>query len=162
MTVKRRARRKLAPILVGAAAALLAAGCGRDAGEGPSKGPSPEDGGGQRAEVPARPTGLATAYKEDPEFRKALDGLAEKRKELAQTRNRLVAEMRAKIDAVRARLGEGAADAAIKAELEKDEAWNALFQKVKDVNTAFDDLRQRGIDATRSRMAPAAAKEISK
>ena len=99
---------------------------------------------------------------QDPEFRKALDGLAEKRKELAQTCNRLVAEMRAKIDAVRARLGEGAADAAIKAELEKDEAWNALFQKVKDVNTAFDDLRQKGIDATRSRMAPAAAKEISK
>ena len=160
MTVKRRARGKRAPAIVGAAAALLAAGCGREPGDGPEKG-SPPAAGEERAEIPAKPTGLATAYRENPEFRKALDELAERRKELAKTRNRLVAEMRTKIDAVRARLGEGATDAAIKLELEKDEAWNALFKKVKDVNTAFDDIRQKTVDVTRGQMKTA-DKEISK
>ena len=123
----------------------------------------------REAEKPAEPVPARddppSVYMKDPVFRKSLEKQREARNNLAAVRNRLEAEMIAKVDAAKARLGTGD-EATVKAELEKDPEWRSLHSRITDVNTAIDDNRRKTASIVKDRVAPGGApagkKEISK
>ena len=98
----------------------------------------------------------------DPEYRRALAAHVAERNALSKTFHSLNAEVKKMVDAARAKLGEGATDEAVKAELEKDPEWRVLRAKVEDVNKAIQDTRRHAASTIRSRIAPDAAQPVSK
>lgn len=90
-------------------------------------------------------------YMKDAEFRGKLDAEKQKRMELFKTRAKLVDEMQAKIDAVRAKMPT-AEPPAVKAELEKDPEWNSLYKRVEDLNAALNDNRLKATAIVHERM----------
>ena len=95
----------------------------------------------------------------DPAFQKALAGQRAERMDYLKTRTKLVSAMKAKVDAMRAKMP-GADDAAVKAELEKDSEWVSLEERVTDLNTVLEENRSRTTRIVGDRIAP--QKEISK
>ena len=99
-----------------------------------------------------------------------LETLRGERTELAGMRQKIVAQMKAMVDAKRAAM-KGADDAAVKAALEKDAEWVSLYKRCEDLNTALGERHQKALDALRARMVSkrgqggagaAAPKKISK
>ena len=122
-------------------AALLAAlaGCSRE--------------GEKKADVsPAAPE----SYMKDKAFRAKLDGQVAKRGELASARNAVVAQMTEMIEAKKKELGTDD-EAKLKAELEKDPAWNELYRRCQDANTAIGENRRKTMAAVRERLTKPAA-----
>lgn len=70
---------------------------------------------------------------------------------MASVRAKLVAEMRRRIDAVRA-AKPGADDAAVKAELERDPEFASLQKRVADLGQAIDENRVRATKLVGERM----------
>ena len=109
---------------------------------------------------PSAPAAAVDDYMKDPAFRRLLaDGRAA-RNELAGTLERLRGEMAAKVDAMRASMP-GADDAAVKAALEKDAAWNELRRKTEDVVKAIDYERKKLTAKVGERIAPKRAAAAS-
>ena len=98
-------------------------------------------------------------YMNDPVFQKALGDRRTERKDLVLARAKIVEEMKAKVDAMRAKMP-GADDAAVKAALGKDSEWTSLEQRVIDLNTALEENRRRTTRIVHDRLAP--QKGISK
>ena len=112
---------------------LLLAGCG----EG-----SPQAG---EASAPVAEVSPATMQK--------LETLRGERVELAGLRQRVVAQMKAMVDAKRAAM-KGADDAAVKAALEKDAEWVSLYKRWQDLNAAIGEKRQAAAGEVRKELAP--------
>ena len=95
----------------------------------------------------------------DTAFRGKLDELRAEQRDLLQARERVVAEMKAKVDAAKARLKTDD-EKLVKAELEKDPEWQSLYKRCVDANTALDEQRRRTLGEVRGRILP--KKPISK
>lgn len=95
----------------------------------------------------------------DPVFLKALADRRADRRDLLARRAKLVAEMKARVDAMRAQKPE-ATDAEVKAALEKDPEWVSLSNRVVDLNTVLEENRRRTTEIVRERITP--QKGISK
>lgn len=116
-------------------------GCGREEKKPPTAAPS----------TPS--AAVVDDYMKDPAFQKTLaDGRAA-RNELSALVARLRGEMVAKVDAMRAAMP-GADDAAVKAALEKDAAWNELHHKMEDAVKAIDYERKKLTAKVGERIAP--------
>jgi len=140
----KRTSQYLVPLALGAMAVafLFLAGCSREeAGRKPPL---------SRADPPS-------VYMKDANFRAALDAKGVERKELFGVREKLVAEMEKRVDAMRAKLRKAAAavdDAAVKKELEKDPEWRSLVKRVEDLNEACEDNRKAATKLVAERLAP--------
>ena len=121
-------------------AALLVAlaGCSRE--EGKPQAATPEV-------SPAAPE----SYMKDKAFRAKLDGQVAKRRELTSARNAIVAQMTEMIEAKKKELGTDD-EAKLKAALEKDPAWNELYRRCQDANTAIGENRRETMAAVRERL----------
>ncbi len=113
-----------------ALAALVLSGCCREE-EKPATPPPPAQ---TKADPPA-------VYMKDPAFRQALDKQLAARNEIQSAHEKLMRELEVQVEAQRAAMP-GADDAAVKAALEKDPAWNALVKKIEDTIAAIDDNRK--------------------
>lgn len=82
-----------------------------------------------------------------------LEKLRGERTELAGVRQKIVAQMKAMVDAKRAAM-KGADDAAVKAALEKDAEWVSLYKRCEDLNAAIDEKRQAAAGEVRKALAP--------
>ena len=112
---------------------LLLTGCGEN---------SPQAG---EASAPVAEVSPATMQK--------LETLRGERTELAGMRQKIVAQMKAMVDAKRAAM-KGADDAAVKAALEKDAEWVSLDKRCQDLNAAIGEKRQAAAGAVRKELAP--------
>lgn len=131
----------LVPAALGAAgfAVLFLAGCGKS--EAPVDASSP------------------ASYMKDEAFLGELGALRAEQGELVEARERIVTQMKAKVDAAKARLKTDD-EKLVKAELEKDPEWQSLYKRCVDANTALDEQRRRTLGAVRGRILP--KKPISK
>ena len=136
----RRTSRYLVPFALGAMAlfAVVLTGCSRE--EEPPKPPV------MKADPPS-------VYMKDKDFRAALDEKRAERQQVLGVREKLLAELEKRVDAMRAKMP-GADDAAVKKELEKDPEWNSLIKKIEDANAAFDDNRKATTKIVGDRIAP--------
>lgn len=112
---------------------LLLTGCGEH---------SPQAG---EASAPAAEVSPATMQK--------LETLRGERADLAGQRQKIVAQMKAMVDAKRAAM-KGADDAAVKAALEKDAEWISLYKRCQDLNAAIGEKRQEAAAEVRKELAP--------
>ena len=72
----------------------------------------------------------------------------ESRVEIARTRHALADQMKAKVDAMRAKMP-GADDEAVKAALEKEAEWMSLYRRIVDLEAANADNRRRTAEVLR-------------
>ena len=72
----------------------------------------------------------------------------ERRTEIARTRHELVEQMKAMVDAMRAKMP-GADDEAVKAALEKEAEWMSLYRRIVDLEAANADNRRRTAEVLR-------------
>ena len=82
-----------------------------------------------------------------------LEKLRHERTALVSTREKIVAQMKAMVDAKRAAM-KGADDAAVKAALEKDAEWVSLYKRCQDLNAAIGEKRQAAAGEVRAALAP--------
>jgi len=145
-------KRQLTPILAAVALAALV-GCSRDDGASAQ---------GGAAVPPSSPE----SYMKDGAFRSKLSEQTAKRGELASARGAIVAQMTEMIEAKRKALGIAGApgsalspgdEAKLKAELEKDPAWNELYKRCQDANAAIAENRRDTMAAVRERLTRPAA-----
>ena len=131
-----------------AALLAVAVGCSRE-------------GGAPQASTPDVSPSAPESYMKDKTFRAKLDGQVAKRGELASARNAIVAQMSEMIEAKRKELGIAGApgsalstedEAKLKAALEKDPAWNELYKRCEDANTAIVENRRETMAAVRERL----------
>ena len=95
----------------------------------------------------------ASAVSVSPATMQKLETLRGERTELAGVRQKIVAQMKAMVDAKRAAM-KGADDAAVKAALEKDAEWVSLYKRCEDLNAAIGEKRQAAAGAVRKELAP--------
>lgn len=121
-------------------AAFLAAlaGCSREEGK-------------PRAAAPEASPAAPESYMKDKAFRAKLDGQVSKRGELAAARSAVVAQMAEMVEAKKKELGTDD-EAKLKAALEKDPAWNELYRRCQDANTAIGENRRETMAAVRERL----------
>ena len=138
MNMKKRTSLFLVPFVLCTmgAWALFFAGCSRE--EAPVS-PSPSA---------AKP---ASAMMDDPAFRAKLADLRAERSEVVKARHKVVEQMKAKVDAAKARLKTDD-EKLVKAELEKDPEWISLCKRCTDANEALDEQRQKALGAVREKM----------
>ena len=117
---------------------FFTAGCDRASEPSPSSSPS---------------SPMAEAM-EDAAFMNKMEEGRQARMDLAKTRSKIVAQMKAMVDAKRAAM-KGADDAAVKAALEKDPEWTSLYTRCEDLNAAIADQRRKMANEVRARVAPA-------
>lgn len=113
----------------------------------------------EKKDAPAPSAPPPEEYMNDPVFRKALTEKRKEREGYYMSRTKLVQELEKMIEAKKAEMP-GADDAALKAALEKDPAWNDLTKRVNDLTTAIGENRRKAQGIVRERLAP--EKEISK
>ena len=88
----------------------------------------------------------------DPVYRAQIDAAIAERGDLIKNRAAIVAEMEKVIAAVKARMP-GATDDAVKAELEKNPAWNDLYKQCEDANAAIEAQSARSREMIRQRIS---------
>ena len=131
--------RKRPHLAILAALALAApVGCSRDEGAAAQ---------GGAAVPPSSPE----SYMKDGAFRSKLAEQTSKRGELARARNAIVAQMTEMIEAKKRELKTDD-EAKLKAELEKDPAWNELYKRCQDANAAIAENRRDTMAAVRERL----------
>lgn len=94
-----------------------------------------------------------SVYMKDPVFTNALAVQRAARHRLLSSRDKLIAEMEARVKAMREKM-KGMSDEVVKAELEKDPAWNSLVKRVSDLNAAFDENRKATTKIVGDRIRP--------
>ena len=143
MTLKKRTRFLLVPFAVCAmgALALILQGCDRTPVP-PSPAPAPAAKAARDAQLDAK-----------------LEALGVERKALLKARETVVEQMKAKVDAAKARLKTDD-EKLVKAELEKDPEWQSLYKRCTDVNTALGEQRQKTAGVVREKLT--AGNKISK
>lgn len=137
MTLKKRTSLFLVPFVLCAigTSAFIFAGCSREA-------------------EPVSPAGSPTPpAMQDPAFRDQLKGLRAERTAALAARDTVVAQMKAKVDAAKAKLKTDD-EKLIKAELEKDPEWQSLYTRCTDANAAIEERHQKTLKAVREKLAP--------
>ena len=115
---------------------LLLSGCSRD---------------GAAEKDAAVPPSSPASYMKDPELKARFAAKNDERKELVKARSAVVEKMTAMIEAKKKELGTSD-EAALKAALEKDPEWNALYRRCTDANTAIDENRRSKMAVFRERV----------
>ena len=82
------------------------------------------------------------------EFADKLRERRERRVEIARTRHAVADQMKAMVDAMRAKMP-GADDEAVKAALEKEAEWMSLYRRIVDLEAANADNRRRTAEVLR-------------
>ena len=138
MTSKTRKSPHLVPSALCAAGAclLLVAGCGKGGEQAKSVDPtSPE------------------SYMNDRPFREKLSADRKARQGLLRARSEIVAQMKAMIDAKKRALGTDDL-AKVKAELEKDPAWQELRAQCDEATAKVEASRKETLKTVRERITP--------
>ena len=113
----------------------------------------------RKPEKPAVPSHAPASYMNDPAF---MGKLAKERKEhmtLVRDRNAIAAKMQAKVEAMRVQLKTDDLGK-VKAELEKDPEWQALYVQCTNANAKCEAKRKEALGIVRERLTP--EKPISK
>ncbi len=136
----KRMRKTLVPFAFCAMAlvALAPAGCRRDEAKTAARTP--------QADPPE-------VYMKDEAFRKALAQKRAERTEILGRREKLLQELEERVAQKRADMP-GADDAAVKAALEKDPAWNSLVKRIEDATQAVEDKCHDAMKIVAKRLAP--------
>lgn len=100
-----------------------------------------------------------SVYMKDPVFTNALAKQRAERKSILRARDKIMDEVAAKVEAMRAKMP-SASDEEIKKELEKDPEWNSLVARAKDVGQAFDENRLKTTKIVGERIAPRTKKNL--
>ena len=108
---------------------------------------------GCRKEEPSSERMSAAAGAKGEAVRGKLTELRGERNDLLARRAKVVAEMKAKVDAAKARLKTDD-EKLVKAELEKDPEWQSLYKRCVDANTALDEQRRKTLGEVRGRITP--------
>lgn len=95
----------------------------------------------------------------DAQLDAKLEALGVERKALLRARETVVDQMKAKIDAARAKLKTDDPKL-LKAELEKDPEWKSLYERCTDAQTALGEQRKKTADVVREKLT--AGNKISK
>lgn len=111
-----------------------------------------------KEEEPRAVADAPSVYMKDPAYAAAKADVMASRGEVVSARETLIAEMSARVEAVRAKMP-GADEEAIKAELEKDPEWRSLEKRMNDANAAYEDNLSKAHKLIGDRIAP---KKISK
>lgn len=98
------------------------------------------------------------SYMNDKAFMKKLAADRLSRQELVQARAKIVAKMKAMVDAKKAEL-KTSDEALVKAALEKDPEWNSLYRRCEDANVAIAEQRKKTFGTVRGRLMPEAGKQ---
>lgn len=104
-------------------------------------------------EAPPADSTSPASYMNDTNFLGRLKEMRGERQDLASRRAKVVAEMKAMVDAKRAAM-KGSGDAAVKAALEKDAAWQSLMKRLGDLDVALKESRRKAMGVARARIAP--------
>ena len=114
---------------------------------------------GRKSEPPQAPSHTPASYMNDPSF---TGKLAKERKEhmtLVRDRNAIAAKLQAKVEAMRAQLKTDDMNK-VRAELEKDPEWQALYAACTNANAKCEAKRKEALGVVRERLTP--QKPISK
>ena len=103
--------------------------------------------------VAAEDSSSPAVYMKDTAFRGELKKLQSEREDLMAVRGKIVEQMKAKVDAAKARL-KTSDEKLVKAELEKDPEWRSLHARCVDLNTVIAEQRRKTMDTVRERIAP--------
>lgn len=116
--------------------------------------------GCDRTPEPSSPASAPAAKSElDKQLDAKLEALGVERKALLRARETVVDQMKAKVDAAKARLKTDDPKL-LKAELEKDPEWKSLYERCTDAQTALGEQRKKTADVVREKLT--AGKKISK
>lgn len=110
-------------------------------------------------EKPVPPPSSPESYMNDPEFRGKLAKERRDHVKLVRESNAIAGKMKAKVEALKAKLKIDD-PAKLKAELEKDPEWNALYEQCTNANARVEAHRKTTLGIVRERLTP--KKEISK
>lgn len=118
--------------------------------------------GCDRTPVPPSPAPAPAAKTvRDAQLDAKLEALGVERKALLRARETVVDQMKAKIDAAKARLKTDDPKL-LKAELEKDPEWKSLYERCTDAQTALGEQRKKTADVVREKLvAQSAAKKAA-
>ena len=108
---------------------------------------------GCRKEEPMPDAASPASYMNDQAFRDELKERRAERNGLLKMRAAIVEQMKAKVDAAKAKLRTDD-EKLVKAELEKDSEWQSLHRRCVDLNTAIDEQRRETLGVVREKLAP--------
>mgnify|MGYP004657425917 CR=1 FL=1 len=137
MTVKTSTSPNLVPFAFCAAGTclLLVAGCGKSEKAAAADPTAPE------------------SYMNDPAFRQKLSADRKARQGLLRARSEIVSQMKAMIDAKKRELGTDDLPK-VKAELEKDPAWQDLCKQCEEATAKVEASRKATLNTVRARITP--------
>lgn len=98
-----------------------------------------------------------SVYMKDPVFTNALARQRAERREILSAREKIMEQVRARVDAMRAKMPK-ASDEEIKRELEKDPAWQSLMARASDIGKAYEDNRLKTTEIVGDRIRPQSKK----
>ena len=107
--------------------------------------------GCSREAEPVSTPSAASSSAADGAFRDQLKGLRAERTAALAARDTVTAQMKAKVEAVKAKLKTDD-EKLIKAELEKDPEWQSLYKRCTDANAAVEEQRQKTLKAVREKL----------
>ncbi len=138
MTLKTSTSPNLVPFALCAAGAclLLVAGCGKS----------------EKAAATVDPS-APESYMNDPAFRQKLSADRKARQGLLRARSEIVSQMKAMIDAKKRALGTDDL-AKVKAELEKEPAWQELCRQCEEATAKVEASRKATLNTVRARITP--------
>lgn len=98
-----------------------------------------------------------SVYMKDPVFTNALARQRAERREILSAREKIMEQVRARVDAMRAKMPK-ASDEEIKRELEKDPAWQSLMVRANDIGKAYEENRLKTTEIVGDRIRPQSKK----
>lgn len=113
----------------------------------------------KKEEPPAPPAHAPESYMNDPVFRGKLADARKEQLKLVRERNAIAERMKAKIEAMKAKLKTDD-PSKLKAELEKDPEWNDLHKQCTEANAKVTAQREKTLGTVRERLTP--KKPVSK
>ena len=102
---------------------------------------------------PETPPSSPESYMRDPVFRGKLAAERKEHVKLIQTRNAIIEQMKAMVDAKKAELKTDDVKA-VRAALENDPAWRELYAACTNANAAVESQRRKALGTVRERLAP--------
>lgn len=129
--------RYLAALALGAMVlgSVVVVGCSRDEAPEPPKADPP------------------SVYMKDSVFTNALARQRAERREILASRERVLEQVRERVDAMREKMPE-ASDEEIKKVLEQDPEWQSLMARANDIGRAYEENRQTTTKIVGERLAP--------
>ena len=101
----------------------------------------------------APPRESPASYMNDKDFRGKLTADRKERQQLLGSRGEVVSKMKAMIDAKKRELGTDDLSK-VKAELDKDPEWQALYKQCEEANAKLSEHRKNTLKTVRERITP--------